>query len=297
MLKFLLWGFSLFKFLRGFSLGTWFGIPIKITSSWIVLLLTLAACGWLFQGPATAVITIIIVSFAYGCVLLHELGHSLVAIKLGYKVRDITIWPLAGAACIEGDWNTKPKDEFWISIAGPTVNIFIALLMLPITYSSENLLLLYPCLFCLEINVSLVCFNLIPIFPMDGGRILRACLTSCMNGDCQRSTALATKLAFVFCLAACPTAWFLGYYTAAIILPMIAWFGRMELKGIIERDLLQEIKLKFKQIDAIDEKITRLQRIPVYLWEAYNFEEMSLLMTEKENKLVRIEELLGKVKS
>ena len=122
------------------------------------------------------------------CVVLHEYGHALMARKYGVKTRDIILSPIGGVARLE-KIPEEPYKELLIAIAGPLVNVVIAILLSTLTLiifsggilpSAENLeLLKYPSefiRFVIVMNIALFVFNLIPAFPMDGGRILRSLL-------------------------------------------------------------------------------------------------------------------------
>jgi Zn-dependent protease/CBS domain-containing protein len=129
------------------------------------------------------------VCLIFMCVLLHELGHALTAAKYGVRTRDITLLPIGGVANLE-KMPEKPLQEFFVAIAGPMVNVVIFLLLFPfILYSNgwpDDLMGidLSPNSFLLQVagvNVMLVVFNLIPAFPMDGGRVLRSLLAMRMG--------------------------------------------------------------------------------------------------------------------
>src|SRR5437660_7992016 len=143
----------------------------------------------------------------FGIVVLHELGHALTARRFGITTRDITLLPIGGVARLERIPD-QPKQELLIAIAGPLVNVAIAAILFFIlnvrgTFSDlsdlSNLHVGMTAKLML-VNVFLVVFNLIPAFPMDGGRILRALLAMRMNY--ARATRIAATvgqgLAFVF---------------------------------------------------------------------------------------------------
>jgi len=147
------------------ELGRAFGIPIRLHWTFLVLAIPMAMAGRL-----TALFVL------FGCVLLHELGHSLMAKRFGIRVLDITFWPLGGMARMS-DLPEVPRVEGWIAIAGPLVNfvlvgIAMGALALVIALGIEPALT--PVLWFAGINLALGTFNLLPAFPMDGGRVLRA---------------------------------------------------------------------------------------------------------------------------
>jgi stage IV sporulation protein FB len=161
------------------QLGRVFGIPIKVhITLWIVLPLIAMNMSQgmgrfaLFWGLLAAI-------GLFSSVALHELGHSLVAIRKGCRVREILLLPIGGMAQLER-MPRSPKDEFQVAIAGPAVSFALALIggtialffgVLGLEHLSFVLGLLA------AINLMLALFNLLPSFPMDGGRIFRAWMT------------------------------------------------------------------------------------------------------------------------
>jgi Zn-dependent protease len=126
-----------------------------------------------------------------GCVFLHEMGHAYAARRYGVSVFDILLLPIGGIARLKS-LPARPSEEMWVALAGPLVNLFIALALLPaLWYWPRHEWLPYlnnydlgSALVCLSLfNAAVFVFNLIPAFPLDGGRILRA-------GLCQTMTRL-----------------------------------------------------------------------------------------------------------
>lgn len=153
------------------KLGSIFGIAVRVH----VLLLALGGLLFLDQGPRGALGFAIL----FLVVLLHELGHSVVAQRMGVQVVDITLWPLGGMARM----NAMPESsrvEGWIAIAGPAVNFALAALATVALFAGLTMnapLWLSDALAqFLQVNLALGIFNLVPAFPTDGGRILRAWL-------------------------------------------------------------------------------------------------------------------------
>ncbi len=155
--------------------------------------------------------TILSVAFIltiFCCVVLHELGHALTAKKFNYITKDIILLPIGGMARIN-ELPENPKQEFLIAVAGPIVNIVIALILFPfINWAQINPASLEKFvisgsnfIFSLfAVNLSLAVFNLIPAFPMDGGRVFRAVLSIWMNRVSATAVAARTGqfISFIF---------------------------------------------------------------------------------------------------
>lgn len=162
-----------------FTIARLFGIPIRIHFTFFLLL---GFLGWLVaQQSGNVVLELAFILTLFGCVLLHELGHALTARAYGIRTVDITLYPIGGIARLNS--MGKPNQEFWIALAGPMVNIVIAALlwggMVVVVGRPPTLGPFIPDDFVQRVfiaNVLLAAFNLLPAFPMDGGRILRAIL-------------------------------------------------------------------------------------------------------------------------
>jgi Zn-dependent protease len=147
------------------------------------------------RGLGAALNGVAFLAAIFGCVFLHEMGHALAARGYGIPTRDITLLPIGGLARLERI-PEKPTQELWVALAGPAVNVLIAgLLFVPVALSGSKEVFA-PTLEggnflarLLWVNVLLVAFNLLPAFPMDGGRVLRALLA--MRLDRRRATQIA----------------------------------------------------------------------------------------------------------
>lgn len=168
----------------GLYLGRWFGIDVIV--HWTFLLLVgLLMTTQLLTGASWATVagstTLLLAVFL--CVLLHEFGHALTAQVFGIRTQDITLLPIGGLARLERI-PENPWQEFWIALAGPAVNVAIVALLLPVAVALGGVHDLWRgdltaasfLAQLISINVTLVAFNLLPAFPMDGGRVLRAVL-------------------------------------------------------------------------------------------------------------------------
>src|SRR4051794_6806756 len=164
------------------------GIDLRIHLTFLIFLVWIGFSYLARGGIEFALQGILFIILLFACVLLHELGHALTANAFSIHTTDITLLPIGGVARLERI-PSEPKQEFLIAIAGPLVNVAIAAIL--IFYLGQRAAisdlddLQAPRVAMLSklasINIGLVFFNLIPAFPMDGGRILRALLAMRMN--------------------------------------------------------------------------------------------------------------------
>ncbi|MEX0957404.1 MAG: site-2 protease family protein [Rhizobiaceae bacterium] len=191
-----------------FPLVTIAGTQLRVHVTFFLILLWFA---WLYYqdgGTAAAAVEgIFYVLAVFACVVLHEFGHVLVARRFGIRTPDITLLPIGGLARLER-MPEEPRQEFLIAIAGPLVNVVIAAIIfswIGLTTDIEQLIQVENpragfLVKLAGINVFLVVFNLIPAFPMDGGRVLRALLATRMTWAQATQIAATTGQGLAFVL-------------------------------------------------------------------------------------------------
>ena len=211
------------------KIGRLAGINVYVHATFLFLILFILVAYWV-QGHsiATAASGVAFILLIFACVVLHELGHALTARRYGIRTRDIILLPIGGLARLER-MPEQPKQELWVALAGPAVNVVIAaglftLLALlgirtelrSVHWASGNLLVRL-----MMANLWLAGFNLLPAFPMDGGRVLRAVLAT--RTDYTRATQIAAQvgqaMALIFGLA--------GLFTDPMLLfiALFVWMG------------------------------------------------------------------------
>lgn len=206
------------------------GIDLRIHVTFFLLLIWVAAADLSAgAGPTEALISVGFILGLFACVTLHEFGHAIAARRYGVRTRDVTLLPIGGLARLERI-PENPRQEFVIAVAGPLVNVIIAAALFgiisvtgtQIPAAQDMAFSEVPFLVRLfSVNVALVIFNILPAFPMDGGRILRAALA--MRVPYATATQIAStmgqSMAFVF--------GFLGFLgnPLLIIVAVFVWLG------------------------------------------------------------------------
>ncbi len=220
-----------------FRVATIVGIPIRIHFTFILFLAWIGLSGGSSGGASMS----ILVAAIFVCVLLHELGHALVAKKLGVLTRDITLYPIGGVAML--DSKPTPPQELKISLAGPAVNLVLAVLFFVYTQATHSLVPVKGGLQSVSLpqalliaNLTLAVFNMIPAFPMDGGRVLRAAL------GLRLSEARSTQIAGGIGQALAVMLGIVGLFTQGYVLMLIAFFvfvgASQEIQATVARSIL-----------------------------------------------------------
>jgi Zn-dependent protease/CBS domain-containing protein len=221
------------------TVGRFGGTAVKIHVTFLLLLAWIGFSAWRQGGPAAARDSLVFIILIFVCVVLHEFGHVLVARRYGIQAPEITLLPIGGVASLQA-LPQKPSQEFAIAIAGPAVNFVIAIVLLLFVgqFNSADLARLDDPQVSLtarlaDANLFLAIFNLIPAFPMDGGRVLRALLA--MKLGRPRATRIAASVgqAFAFGLG------FLGLFGNPLLI-FIAIFVYVAAAGEAQMTAIHE---------------------------------------------------------
>jgi Zn-dependent protease/CBS domain-containing protein len=225
-------------------LGRIAGIDVYVHATFVLLLLYVGAISYAPRREWGDVLAgLVFILCLFGVVVLHELGHALTARRYGIKTRDITLLPIGGVARLER-MPSDPKQELLVALAGPAVNVVLAGLLFAVllalgwavgsweqlvaglsTFGGNLLVQL------LAANVFLAVFNMLPAFPMDGGRVLRAILA--MRMDYVRATRLAATvgqwMAVLFGLFG-----LLGGNFFLVVIALFVWIGAAAEAGMVQ---------------------------------------------------------------
>jgi Zn-dependent protease len=216
------------------------GIDLKIHITLVIFLAWIGLTYYAGGGRNLALQGVFFMLLIFVCIVLHELGHALAARRFGVRTPDITLLPIGGVAHLER-MPRKPRQELIIAIAGPLVNVIIALVLILFLHARAAVAdlndLNTPRVAILAklatFNIFLVFFNLIPAFPMDGGRVLRALLA--MRMSYVRATYIAGRIgqgiAFVFGFVG------LFYNPMLIFIALIVYLGATQEVAFAQRGL------------------------------------------------------------
>ena len=280
---------------RSWRIATIFGIPILL--HWTLGLFFLFFIWLAYQESLSTDSIFLVLGFIvslYTCILLHEFGHSLTAKKYGVKTRDIILSPIGGLARLESI-PENPFQEFKVAINGPLVNLVIASILAGLVFlfgmpflpeivdgvvriDTSNFLqwLMY-------MNVGVFLFNLIPAFPMDGGRILRSLLS--LKMDRTKATFWASLLGKILAICFVLLALFAGYFMLAIIGPFIYMMAGQEYRQVKLAELMKStslssiMKTRFTKVDQEEE-------ISSFIESIKDTDESSFLVYDQDENII-----------
>jgi len=216
-------------------LGALAGIDLYL--HWTFTLLLVGAFGFFLLtgfGVPAALAGLGLIVAVFACVVLHELGHALSARRYGVPTRDITLYPIGGVARLQRIPD-HPHQELVVALAGPAVNLAIAaLLVLGLVATGQTLMpgrgLLAPQEMFFQnllwINLILVAFNMLPAFPMDGGRVLRALLA--MRMDYVRATQIAATVGQGMAILFAVVAIFVAFNPFLLFIALFVYLGAQQ---------------------------------------------------------------------
>ncbi len=282
------------------KLGRLFKIDVYIHWTFWILMI------WIFlmhfragNGLQQAVLAAGFIVALFACVVAHEFGHALTARRYGIKTKDITLYPIGGVASLE-KMPDKPGQEFLVAVAGPAVNVVIAGALWavisftgtmpdPEVLEKAEALSDVPFLFTLlSANILLAGFNMIPAFPMDGGRALRALLSTAMERP--RATQIAATVGQVLAI----TFVFLGFYYNfwLVFIGLFVFLGagieaageqtRSELSGLKVRDALMRRFTNLSPYDTLSTAVDALLNSQETNFVVEDFGEPIGLLTRNE---------------
>jgi Zn-dependent protease len=251
---------------RSVPLGRAFGIPLFVHPTFLLLPLWGAVISWP-EGPETVLFSLVALLAIFACVLLHELGHALMARRFGIRTRDVTLYPIGGVARLESAGG-KPHEEIAIALAGPAVNLVIALALAPFVIGALALRLVqapvdalgpgggalpavatFLTVLCFG-NVLLLAFNLLPAFPMDGGRVLRALLSLGLGP--LRGTEIAAYLGLVMAAGLVLLGLLVWPSPSLVVVAVfVAFAGQMELLHLRRREARRRLELEAEAVPVV----------------------------------------------
>lgn len=282
-----------------------FGIEIRLDYSWFIIFALFAYFFGFIYFPSVlsglnkgllALITIITVILFFTSVLIHEMSHSLVARSRGTSVEKITLFLFGGMAQIEKEPET-PNSELIMAIAGPAASFVVAAIFGVIWFFTKNIALVRePVKYLAIINIVLGVFNMLPGYPLDGGRVLRSIVWR-VTGNLERATFIAstTGRAIGFMIIAAGVFFILtGNFLNGVWLAFIGWFiqssaqmGYRQLifetsiKGIKVRDIMNE------NIVNVTKDITIQDLVDDYFMK-YRFGRFPVIEDEKTQRFIGV---------
>ncbi|MEN8181662.1 MAG: site-2 protease family protein [Myxococcota bacterium] len=272
---------------KAWRLGRVAGIEVAVDYTWVLIFmlvsvsvgarLRLAHEEW--HGIATWGAGFVTSLLFFASIVLHELGHSLVAQRVGVRVRSITLFVFGGLAALESE-PRRPRDEILIAVAGPLVSVALGIAFLAGARALGNAPgfreLIGEALEWLgRINLILAAFNVVPGFPLDGGRVLRGILWA-TTGSFERATAVAAATGSVFAYgliaAGALTAIFAGQLLGGLWLVFIGWFllfaARATVGQMVLERILESVRIGDVMATVEEARVARSETVEHLLTEA-----------------------------
>jgi Zn-dependent protease len=273
------------------SLGKLAGIQIRLHATFLLLIAWIALSHLLAGHGARATLAgIAFVGVVFLVVVLHELGHALMARRFGIATRDIILLPIGGVSRLERI-PTEPRQELLVAVAGPFVNVvlagitLVAILLVGAPWTPDGLATFGGPLLAkfLWLNVGLAVFNLLPAFPMDGGRVLRAFIA--LFSPRVRATDIASRVGQIVAVGFA----LIGLFTGQLMLFFIAlfvWFGAREEARTVH------VSAALESLRVGDAMVTRFESLPAEAPIAYGVER-ALHGVQREFPVVDRDRLVG----
>ena len=241
------------------TIGRFGATTVRVHLTFFLLLAWIGVSSWQQGGIPAARDSVLFIVLIFGCVVLHEFGHILMARRFGIETPDVILLPIGGVARMPR-MPEKPMQELAVAVAGPMVNVIIAFLIFLVLGTIQSGSLAHiddPHLSLLArlaaVNVFLVLFNMIPAFPMDGGRVLHALLA--LKFGNARATQLAASLGQVLAFGL----GFLGLFGNPLLI-FIAIFVYIAAAGEAQMSAFNEVARGLSVGEAME---TRFNTIPI----------------------------------
>jgi Zn-dependent protease len=263
-------------------LGRISGIKISVHWTFLILILWIVFANMRTGSDAKEIFWAIgFVLAIFACVILHELGHALMAQRFKIKTREISILPIGGVAQLESV-PEKPKEELLVALAGPAVNVIIAGILYPFVSMNEDIGELQSLsrvgprnfmISLMSVNLWLALFNLIPAFPMDGGRVLRALLA--FNLTHAKATNIAASVGQVLAMVFV----FFGFFTN----PFLIFIGFFIFLGAQSEAIYARSKFMLQGYKVSD---VSMHEIPTISYDASVSDAASKLLNSQNKNFV-----------
>ena len=287
------------------TLGSVVGTAVRIHVTFLLFLVWIWAAYYRLGGAAAAWEGVAFVALLFLCVLLHEFGHVFAARRYGVRTSDITLWPFGGIANLERI-PEKPVEELVVAIAGPAVNVIIAaalMVYIGFTVDPEELMKIEDPAVGMAVkiagaNIFLVLFNMIPAFPMDGGRVLRALLA--IKLGFARATEIAATigqgLAIAFGILGIFTNPMLIVIAVFVFLAASGEVGHVQLREVARGALVADAMIKALKERGPEAPVLEVMEADVPTIAARAKLESALkLLTEKRPSAIGVTDTLGRL--